>query len=188
MFRTILAVLFTLFAATSAWAQAVPYALDRANSQVTYEVNFDQDIIRGVIPVERADMRIDFGGTGSSINVVLNAAAATASFPFAEQALKGPKVLATGQHPKMTFAASGFRIGNTQANVQGNVTIRGVTRPITLSAQLFRQQGTAAGDLSKMSVHITGVVNRSAFGATGWSDMVGDQVRIKIVARLNRAG
>jgi polyisoprenoid-binding protein YceI len=37
-----------------------------------------------------------------------------------------------------------------------------------------------------MSVHLTGALNRSDFGATGWSDMVSDRVVIKVVARLDR--
>jgi hypothetical protein len=30
-------------------------------------------------------------------------------------------------------------------------------------------------------------VSRAAFGASGWADMVGDEVRISIVARLDPA-
>lgn len=170
----------------TAMAEQIAYRLDAARSQVAYEVAFDKDIIRGKIPINTADVRIDFAGGPSSVRVTLNAAGATSSFPFAEQALKGPKVLATGSYPQMTFVADNFRVGRTTAQVPGQVTIRGVTRPVTLSAQLYRQQGTNAGDLSKMSVHMSGAVSRAAFGATGWADMVDDTVRISIVARLDR--
>lgn len=176
-----------IFAAPmAALAEQIAYRLDAARSQVAYEVAFDKDIIRGQIPISSAEVRIDFAGGPSSVRVTLNAAGATSSFPFAEQALKGPKVLATARYPQMTFVADGFRVGRTTAQVPGQVTIRGVTRPVTLSAQLYRQQGTEAGDLSKMSVHMSGAVSRADFGATGWADMVADTVRIDIVARLDR--
>jgi polyisoprenoid-binding protein YceI len=75
---------------------------------------------------------------------------------------------------------------NDGAEVAGTITIRGVSRPTVLHAGLYRQQGTAPGDLSLLTVHLTGAVNRSEFGATGWSDMVADQVRMDIVAQIQR--
>lgn len=175
-------------AASPAAAETIDYSLDKANSQVAYEVSFDKDTITGSIPIESADIRLDFGGGASRAKVVLVAAEATSSFPFAEQALKGPKVLDTAEFPRMTFESPGFRFGTTEASIPGEVTIRGVTRPVTLHAQVYRQQGTEPGDLSKVSVHLTGTVSRAAFGASGWKDMVGDEVTIKIIARLDQAG
>jgi polyisoprenoid-binding protein YceI len=71
--------------------------------------------------------------------------------------------------------------------VVGNLTIRGVTRPVRLAAQLYRQKGTAEGDRSRLSIRLTGSVSRAAFGATGWADLVGDTVAIDILARIARA-
>lgn len=182
------AIMALILTVSCAAAEPVRYALDAANSVVSYEVGFGQDKITGRMPVRAANVTLDFqSNANSNVEVVLNAAGATSSFPFAEQALKGPKVLATGQFPDLTFRSTAFQIGTTTAQVDGQVTIRGVTRPIRLDAQVYRQQGTDPGDLSKMSVHISGTVNRSEFGATGWSDMVSDRVVIQIVARLNRA-
>lgn len=180
--------LITLLWTHSALAEAVAYRLDRANSQVVYSVQFENKPLQGLFPVDSADIKLDFAGSGSRVNVVLNAAGATAGFPFAAEALKGKTVLNTAEHPKITFTSNGFKVPQGRANVGGNVTIRGVTRPITLSAQVYRQKGAAAGDLSKMTVHITGSISRAAFGADGFKDMVGDTVTINIVARIDQAG
>ena len=59
-----------------------------------------------------------------------------------------------------------------------------MTRPATLQARIYRQDGFKPGDYSHLSILLTGTVNRSDFGATGWSDMVGDQVRLRILARI----
>jgi len=112
---------------------------------------------------------------------------AKASFPFAAQALKGPKVLDAKVYPRMTFESTSVRRAGEAADVTGNLTIRGVTRPVTLRAQIFRPQGSAATDLDHLTVKLTGRLNRSDFGATGWSDMVGDEVRIIITARIDAA-
>lgn len=113
---------------------------------------------------------------------------ASASFPFAAQALKGPKVLAAKDHPQMTFESTAVARAGEAADVTGNLTIRGVTRKVTLRAEISRPKGSAEDDLSRLTVRLSGRVNRSDFGATGWSDMVGDEVRILITARIDRAG
>lgn len=183
-FSTVIALVLSIVPVV---AEPVAYTLDVPRSTVSYEVDFDTDVIRGSIPVARSSFEIDLTGGPTRVNVTLNAAEATSSFPFAAQALKGPKVLATDQFPEMTFASEQVRASTGVQQVPGRVTIRGVTRPVTLSAQVFRQQGTEPGDLSKVAVHLSGAVSRADFGATGWSDMVGDEVRIQIVARLDRA-
>ena len=163
-------------------SQAQPEA-----STVAFETDFGPDKITGRFPITRADLRLDFQNlAASTVAVTLNVAGADASFPFAAQALKGPKVLDSRQFPTITFQSSAVRPTGSEAEVSGNITIRGVTRPTTLHAALFRQQGTAPGDLTLLTVHLTGSVQRSDFGATGWNDMVGDQVRLDILAQIKR--
>lgn len=183
--------LFTLFAALffghQATAATVAYTLDRAQSSVAFETDFGPDVITGTIPLNSADLSLDFDRVANcSINVDLDVSGAQASFPFAAQALKGPKVLDAKSHPHMTFESTLVETAGDGAAVTGNLTIRGVTRPVTLQAAIYRQRGTEAGDRSRLTVRLTGRVNRSDFGATGWADMVDDEVRIIITARINR--
>jgi polyisoprenoid-binding protein YceI len=96
-------------------------------------------------------------------------------------------VLDSATWPEITFSSNAVRHDGDGAKVTGDLTIRGVTRPVTLAAAIYRQQGTAEGDLTQLTVRLTGTVNRSDYGATGWSDMVGDQVRIDILARIRQA-
>lgn len=88
----------------------------------------------------------------------------------------------------MTFESTSVKGAGEAAEVTGNLTIRGVTKEVTLKAQLFRPQGSAPDDLDHLTVKLTGRVNRSDFGATGWADMVGDEVRIQITAHIDAQG
>jgi polyisoprenoid-binding protein YceI len=170
-------------------AGPVAYLLDPAASTVAFETDFGPDLITGALPLDSADLRLDFDNVANStIDVVLDVTGATASFPFAAQALKGPKVLDAATYPQMTFQSTSVARAGEAADVRGNLTIRGVTHPVTLRAEVFRPQGQAADDLSRLTVRLTGQVNRSDFGATGWSDMVGDEVRIIITARIDAIG
>ena len=189
MHRLAVLVLTVLLPLQGAGAATVDYHLDPAASTVAFETDFGPDLITGSIPLERADLSLDFDNVANcTVAVALDVTGAKASFPFAAQALKGPKVLDAKDHPRMTFESTSVKRAGEAADVTGNLTIRGVTKPVTLRAQIFRPKGSSADDLDHLTVKLTGKVNRSDFGATGWSDMVGDQVRIIITARIDAAG
>lgn len=163
------------------------YVLEPATSTVGFETDFGKDHITGKMPITKADLTLDFDRIANcKVAVIIDASGAQASFPFAAQAMKGPKVLDTAEHPQIIFESRSVRSVGQGAKVIGWVTIRGVKQPMILDAQLFRQKGTAEGDRNHLSIHLTGAVLRSKFGATGWSDMVGDEVRLDILARIAR--
>lgn len=184
-----LLLLLAPLAAPPAAAAPVPYSLDAARSRVAFEVAFGPDRISGTMPVAAADLALDFRDVSTShVDVTLDAADATASFPFAAQAMKGPKVLDAGHFPAITFVSRSVTRTTEGARIEGLLTLRGVARPVTLDARIYRQTGTAEGDLSHLTLKLTGTVRRSDFGATGWADMVSDEVRLDILARVDRAG
>lgn len=186
MRKPALAAVAALLLAPAAQALTIDYALDPTASTVAFETDFGPDLITGEIPLKIADLRLDFENLANcTVAVVLDVTGATASFPFAAQALKGPKVLDAKAHPRMTFESTAVAGAGEAADVTGNLSIRGVTRPVTLRARIFRPKGSAPDDFSHLTVTLTGRVNRSDFGATGWPDMVGDEVRINITARID---
>lgn len=181
--------LFPIVGAASNGAFAAPssYALQSENSVVGFETDFGPDRITGQMPVARADLTLDFANAArSTIAVTLDARHAKASFPFAAQAMRGPKVLDTDRHPLITFQSTDMRANEAGARVEGNLTIRNITRPVVLQARISRPQGSDANDLGHLTVRLTGSVIRSDYGALGWLDMVGDEVRLDIIARIVR--
>ena len=163
------------------------YVLEPANSTVGFATDFGKDQITGQMPITEADLTLDFASIANcKVAVTLDASGAEASFPFAAQAMKGPKVLDTGNHPQITFQSTSVKAAGKGAKVSGWLTIRGTRQPVVLDAQIYRQKGTEAGDLSHLSIRLTGAVLRSSYGATGWADMVGDEVRLDILARIAR--
>lgn len=170
-------------------ARAAPagYVLEPEKSTVGFQTDFGPDRITGSMPVLKASLSLDFAApANSSVDVTLDVAHAQASFPFATQAMRGPKVLDATANPTIRFVSTRVRSTGEGAKVDGNITIRGVTKPITLDAAIYQQKGSAAGDLSHLTLRLTGTIHRSDFGATGWNDMVGDEVRLDILARVAR--
>ena len=177
-----------MLAANTASARPAAYHLQPELSSVGFETDFGPDKINGTMPVTSADLTLDFAHVSASkVAVTLNAAGATASFPFAAQAMKGPKVLDIAEFPAIRFTSTSVKEEAQGATITGQITIRGVTQPASFHAEIYRQQGSVDGDLSHLTIRLTGTVLRSAFGAVGWHDAVGDAVRLNILARIERA-
>lgn len=181
---------FLLFAlATPALAEPVPYILDAAASSVGFVVNMGDQTVNGTMPVAGATLLLDFAQVANStINVTLDPSRARTGLIFATEALKAENLLNTAAYPQIGFVSTAITAGadGTQAEVDGNVTIRGVTHPLRLHAQLYRQAGTIAGNIDKLSLLLTGTLNRNDFGASGYPGMVSDQVTLNITAQIDR--
>lgn len=190
MIRRLFVTAWLVLAAVSSPSVAAQtrYVLEPATSQVGFSVGFGPDRITGTFPVRSADIVLDFERPSNSrVAVSLDSARAVASFPFATQALRGPKVLATADFPTLDFSTTQLRADGRRARVGGQLTIRGRTRPVVLDAQIYRQPGSPEGDLSRLTVQLAGSISRSEFGAGGWPDMVGDRVDLDIRVRIRRA-
>ncbi|TNE94748.1 MAG: hypothetical protein EP337_00190 [Rhodobacteraceae bacterium] len=177
--------LFTFTLAGQATAAARHYLLDGQGSQVGFSTDFGDSKITGRFPVAAATLHLDFRNvSNSAVNVTLDVYRAVANFPFAAQAIKGPKMLDARHFPTIDFQSTRVRRSGKGAIVDGMLTLRGVTRPISLRAVLMRAAGSDPGDLDHLIIRLTGAVSRSAFGASGWPDAVGDEVLLVINARI----
>lgn len=187
--RPLFLALALVAAASAAAAAPVSYRYDAEGSTVGFEADFGKTPIRGQMPVADITLAIDFDRVAAShVEVTLDAASARANIPFATQAMKGGSVLATADHPEIRFESNSVRPTESGAEITGRLTIRGVTRDATLDAVLYRPPGSDPDERDDLKILITGAVSRAAYGATGFADLVGDEVRLKILAHIRRAG
>ncbi|MDU9002750.1 YceI family protein [Sedimentitalea todarodis] len=171
-------------------AHAAPtrYSLVAKDSNVGFRFFLSGAPIKGSMPVQAAQITIDPSNLGASqVDVTLNVAKARTSLFFATDALISAEVLDAKQFPTIRFVSQSITLAGDGrlsggASVHGLLTLRGMTRPITLNANVLRAPGSAADDLSNLTVRLDGSVSRSAFGATGFPDLVTDIVELDILA------
>ncbi|QBF31153.1 YceI family protein [Thalassococcus sp. S3] len=175
-----------------ALAQAAPtrYRLDPQASTVGFTYILNGVAQRGTMPVSRADLLIDPDNLASAqVDVSVSVAQAWTALFFATDALKGASVLDAANHPEVRFVSTSIRLAQDGrlsggATVTGRVTVRGVTRPLTLQADLFRLPGSAPDDLRALTIRLRGALSRSAFGASGFPNLVADTVTLDINAAI----
>jgi len=180
-------------AALPAHAAQRRYTLEPDGSRVGFQFQLSGRPQTGTIPIQSADIMVDTGRlTRSKVSVVLNAQGAQTALPFALGPLKSEQVLGVNRWPQISFVSQKIKLGpdgriSNGATMTAALTLRGVTKPVTLDAALYRTPGSAADDLDRLRVHLKGAVSRSAFGATGYPELVGDEVALDVTARIRAA-
>jgi polyisoprenoid-binding protein YceI len=95
--------------------------------------------------------------------------------------MKAAKFFDVAQFPTMTFKSTGIeKTGEKTANITGDLTLKGVTKPVVL-ATTFNNQGKhpfAGKEWIGFSANTT--IKRSEFGMTEAVPMVGDDVEIRL--------
>lgn len=183
------ALLVWLFA-LPAFADPVPYALQADQSRVGFTWAFGQTPVKGRMPVTRADLALDFDRVENSrVSVTLDAAHANPGNPLADGAMKGDSVLWTSRYPEISFVSRRVRRdGEGGAIIEGDLTLRGVTRPQTLRARLYRPGSTEPGDRRRLTIRLDGSLSRAAFGADGYKGMVADRIDLDIACLILQRG
>ena len=184
------ALLIALSAFVPSPARAAPasYNLDTRASKVEFAFVLGGGHQKGTMPVSKAAILVDRDNLAASrVDISLDVSGVRTPLPFVKPALVGPQVLDAARFPTIRFVSTKITLApdgrlSDGARITGNLTIHGVTRPETFTAGLFRAPGSAPGDLSKLTVNLSGQVSRSAYGATGFSDLVGDVVTLNIKA------
>ena len=103
--------------------------------------------------------------------------------------LKSNAWLDASADPEMTFKSTKVTpIGHGYATVAGNLTLHGVTRPITLKAKLV---GAGINPLDKkytVGFDLTGTIRRSEFGVKTYVPLIGDAVTLTIAGVFEKQG
>jgi len=185
--QTGLAVAAILLAAPAGSTPAIlAYRLDSAASGVDERVGFlgigsrtaHFPSVSGSVALSPAAMdRID-------LNVAIDARQLTASDTLTTRRLKGRHFFDVDHHPIVRFAGHALAMtGATTGNVTGELTARGVTKPVVLAVTFSIPPAHATG---REAIALTGTttINRRDFGMTAYSFIVGRKVRIIINTRL----
>jgi polyisoprenoid-binding protein YceI len=103
--------------------------------------------------------------------------------------LKSPAWLDAGKYPAMTFKSTAITVtGPTTADVAGDLTIHGVTKPVTLKATFKRGAVFPMNKKYMIGFDATGRIKRSDFGVSQYVNYgLGDDVDLIISAPFEKA-
>jgi polyisoprenoid-binding protein YceI len=136
---------------------------------------------RGTLKVDDTDV------PSSRVDVVVNTNSIQMMDTQQTSMLKDGDFFDVERFPQMTFHSTKVeRTGEDALRVEGDVTLRGVTRPMVLTVTVSDRQPDAPPGARYAHFKGFGTIKRSDFGMTKYVDMVGDNVEISIAADARR--
>jgi polyisoprenoid-binding protein YceI len=126
----------------------------------------------------------DANPANSKVQVSIDAASIDTKEPQRDEHLRSADFLDAANHPKVTFESTSVqKVDLEHYKVTGNLTVRGVTKPVTLDTEYFgRQKDPWGGERTGFSAKTS--IDRKDFGLAfnipldGGGFVVGDKVDI----------
>ena len=195
-----LSVLSVLVVATPAPAQTAPttdlakveggnFAIDKNHAKIIFSTShFGFSTYYGLFTSFDARMHFDpKAPTASTLEVTIDLNGIDTTNPKLDSHLKSPDFFDVAKYPQATFKATTIRTtGPTTGTIVGDLTLHGVTKPVTLLASFA---GGGVNPMTKAYVlgfSATGTLNRSDFGVSAYVPAVGDTVTLTISGEFDR--
>jgi polyisoprenoid-binding protein YceI len=191
--NTRMAVLAAAMAVGSPALAAETYELDKAHSTVGFQVRHIFTMVGGSFQDFSGTVRIDRARPeASSVEFSIQAASIFTNESKRDEHLKSPDFFDTAKHPTITFKSTAVKpSANNVFEVTGDLTMRGVTRQVTLPVTFLGEARDPWGN-EKVGFEIATVLNRKDFGIN-WNKaldqggvLVGDEVKVQISVQGNK--
>lgn len=101
--------------------------------------------------------------------------------------IQGEDFLDTAKYPTATFKSTGVKFeGDKPVAIEGNLTIKGVTKPVTLTVTRFQRMMHPMLKKDAIGADAVVTVKRSEFNAGKYAPYVGDDVTINIAVEAQQ--
>ena len=173
------------------------YTIDATRSQIRFTVrHMAFSKVRGRFEAFEGVVRVEPGDLSTlEAEAVIQAASITTHDAERDAHMRSGDVLLVDEHPTLTFRSTGVRgVKGSACTLDGDLTIRGVTRPVELKAT-FLGEDTDPGRDTRVAFEARATVNRKDFGVN-WGAvleagglLVGEDVRIVLeIQGVRQAG
>ena len=176
--------LVTALAAFAATAQAAPSTYNIDNSH-TYP-HFSYSHLGYSTQTHKFDKTsgkvvMDFDAKTGSVDVTIDATSVNTGFALFNEHIQAEDFFHTAKYPTITFKSSDMKFkGNKPVSVAGDLTIKGVTKPVTLEITHFKCMPHPMLKAPACGANATTQVKRSEFGMGKNAPFVSDEVTLTL--------
>lgn len=130
---------------------------------------------------------LDKAARTGAVDIVIDTKSVDTGYATFDEHIQGEDFLDTARYPTATFKSTKVIFdGDKPAKVEGNLTLKGVTRPVTLAVSDFKAAPHPMLKKDAIGANAWTTVKRSEFNAGKYAPNVGDDVRIDIAIEAIR--
>ena len=175
----------SLLTAGSALAATETLNIDPNHTRVGFSVRHFFTPVRGEFKTVSGTIALDQANlNASSVNVEIDAASINTNNDKRDNHLRSDDFFAVEKNPKITFVSKSIAVKDGKGTMSGDLTMRGVTKPVTLNVSVEGIGKQGPGTIAGFTA--TGTVNRKDYGIS-WNrtldqggTMLGDDVTLEI--------
>ncbi|HIJ38249.1 MAG TPA: polyisoprenoid-binding protein [Rhodospirillaceae bacterium] len=166
------------------------FVLDKGHARLIFSFNhFGYSTSYGFFPSLEGKLKFDPKTVASSeVEVTVDLAGLDTTVPKLDEHMKSEGFFDVAKFPKAVFKSNKITVtGPTTGTISGDLTLHGVTKPVTLTASF---NGGGINPVSKAYVlgfNATGHITRSEFGLGLYAPAVSDDVLLTISAEFDKA-
>lgn len=167
---------------TAAFAASETYIIEGSHTMPRFEYShfgYSTQVSRfdktsGTITLDRA------AKTGS-VDVVIDAKSVNTGYPLFNEHIQGEDFFDTAKYPTITFKSKTLKFdGDKLASVDGDLTIKGVTKPVKLTVTSFHCMPHPMRKKDACGANATTKIKRSEFNSGKHAPYVSDEVTLTI--------
>jgi polyisoprenoid-binding protein YceI len=173
-------------------APAGTYALDKGHTRVSFEISHMG--LSGYIGwMKDVDATLTFDPAApekSAVTVTIGAGSIHTLDPEFDAKLSGPAIMDAAANPQITFKSTAIeKTGDTTGKITGDLTMRGVTKPVTLDVTFNGGLVSPFAKAYVLGFSATGTIKRSEWGMTEYVAFgISDEVKLTVEAEFQHEG
>jgi len=188
--KRLMLTLSVLLLSMPAYAGMESFTVDPRHTYPSFEVNhMGLSTQRGRFNGAAGKITLDREAKKGSVQIEIDAATVSTGLEELEKHLKNEDFFNVGKHPKIIFKSNAVEFaGDNPRSVHGDLTLLGVTRPVTLSISSFSCRVHPINKKYVCGADASTAIKRSDFGMTYAIPGVSDEVKLFIQVEAFKDG
>ena len=169
-------------AATAAFAAPETYNIDPTHTFPNFSYShFGMSTQVSKFDKTTGTVTLDKEAKTGAVDITIDMTSVNTGYSTFDEHIQGEDFLDTAKYPTATFKSTKVTFdGDKPASIEGQLTLKGVTRPVTLTVTSFLAMPHPMLKKDAIGANAWTVVKRTEFNAGKYAPHVGDDVRIDV--------
>ena len=176
------ALVISATAATAAFAAPETYNIDATHTFPNFSYShFGMSTQVSKFDKTTGTVTLDKAARTGAVDITIDMTSVNTGYSTFDEHIQGEDFLDTAKYPTATFKSTKVTFdGDKPATIDGELTIKGVTKPVTLTVSHFVTMPHPMLKKDTIGANASTVIKRSEFNAGKHAPYVGDEVTITV--------
>ncbi len=157
------------------------YTVDAPHTYAHFTINhLGFSTMHGRFNKSSGKITLDRAAKNGTVDIAIESGSVDTGFAKRDEHLKSPDFFNAAEFPSITYKASKIKFkGDAPTSVEGELTLLGVTKPVTLTITEFKCGTNPMSKKDECGAGAIAQIKRSDFGMKAFLPAVGDDIKLE---------